>query len=82
MALASIPGRLDQYIALKREGLNTIELDVKDENGQIAQVFARGRAGRDPVRTARAREGLHAVESRRRRHGRGAFDTSVSLTTR
>ncbi len=36
MALASLPGKLDQYIALKRDGLNTIELDVKDENGQIA----------------------------------------------
>jgi hypothetical protein len=36
MALASIPGRLDQYIALKAQGLNTIELDVKDENGEIA----------------------------------------------
>jgi hypothetical protein len=36
MALASIPGRLDKYIALKAQGLNTIELDVKDENGQVA----------------------------------------------
>ena len=36
MALASIPGKLEQYIALKAQGLNTIELDVKDENGEIA----------------------------------------------
>src|SRR6266571_2586711 len=36
MALASIPGQLDKYIALKAQGLNTIELDVKDENGEIA----------------------------------------------
>jgi hypothetical protein len=36
MALASLPGRLDRYIAMKAQGLNTIELDVKDENGQIA----------------------------------------------
>jgi len=36
MALASIPGRLDKYIALKAQGLNTIEVDVKDENGEIA----------------------------------------------
>jgi hypothetical protein len=35
MALAGIPGKLDQYIALKDSGLNTIELDVKDENGDI-----------------------------------------------
>jgi hypothetical protein len=36
MALASIPGKLEQYIALRAQGLNTIELDVKDENGEIA----------------------------------------------
>ena len=36
MALASLPGRLDRYIALKAHGLNTIELDVKDENGELA----------------------------------------------
>ena len=36
MALTSIPGRLDKYIALKAQGLNTIEVDVKDENGEIA----------------------------------------------
>jgi hypothetical protein len=35
MALAGIPGKLDQYIALKKSGLNTIELDVKDEKGDI-----------------------------------------------
>jgi len=40
MALASIPGKLAQYIALKRDGLNTIELDVKDENGHVG--FAGG----------------------------------------
>jgi hypothetical protein len=37
MALASI-GKLDSYLALKQEGLNTIELDVKDENGEIGFV--------------------------------------------
>jgi hypothetical protein len=35
MALAGIPGKLDQYIAMKSYGLNAIELDVKDENGNI-----------------------------------------------
>ena len=38
MGLASLPGRLQQYIALKRVGLNTIELDVKDENGHVGVV--------------------------------------------
>jgi hypothetical protein len=34
MALLSIPGKLDGYLALR--GLNTVELDVKDENGEVA----------------------------------------------
>jgi hypothetical protein len=38
MALASLPGKLQEYIAMKRDGLNTIELDVKDENGEIGFV--------------------------------------------
>ncbi len=38
MALASIPGKLASYIALKKYGLNTIELDIKDENGEIGFV--------------------------------------------
>jgi hypothetical protein len=35
VALAGIPGKLDEYIAMKQNGLNAIELDVKDENGDI-----------------------------------------------
>ena len=33
--LASIPGKLAEYEALTKYGLNTIELDVKDESGEI-----------------------------------------------
>ena len=36
MALASVRGKLGEYFALARHGLNTIELDVKDENGEVA----------------------------------------------
>jgi hypothetical protein len=36
MGLASLPGRLQRYLAIP--GLNTIELDVKDENGRIGFV--------------------------------------------
>lgn len=36
MGLASLPGKLDQYIALKEDGLNTIALDIKDETGTVA----------------------------------------------
>jgi hypothetical protein len=34
MALASLPGKLQEYT--ETLGLNTIELDVKDENGEVA----------------------------------------------
>jgi hypothetical protein len=34
-ALASLDGKLAEYAALTRHGLNTIELDVKDEGGEI-----------------------------------------------
>ena len=35
-ALASLPGKFQEYVGYKRYGLNTIELDVKDEGGEIA----------------------------------------------
>ena len=38
MALASVKGKMSEYYALRRQGLNTIELDVKDENGEVAFV--------------------------------------------
>lgn len=34
-ALASLPGKFREYIGYKSYGLNTIELDVKDESGEI-----------------------------------------------
>jgi hypothetical protein len=36
MALAAVPGKIDQYLRLRSHGLNTIELDVKDESGEVA----------------------------------------------
>jgi hypothetical protein len=38
MALASLPGKLDEYLDLERDGLTALELDVKDENGEIGFV--------------------------------------------
>lgn len=35
LGLASLPGKLEEYLALRREGLTALELDVKDESGQI-----------------------------------------------
>jgi hypothetical protein len=38
MGLASLPGKLDEYLALQDDGLTVLELDVKDENGQVGFV--------------------------------------------
>jgi hypothetical protein len=35
MALASLRGKLDEYLGLTSSGLNALELDVKDENGEV-----------------------------------------------
>jgi hypothetical protein len=35
MALASLDGKLAEYLKLVSQGMNTIELDIKDENGEI-----------------------------------------------
>jgi hypothetical protein len=36
--LASLPGKLDDYFDLQRDGLTALELDVKDENGEVGFV--------------------------------------------
>jgi hypothetical protein len=35
MALMTLEGKLDEYLAMTQDGLTTIELDVKDENGEM-----------------------------------------------
>jgi hypothetical protein len=41
MGLASLPGKLDEYLDLQQEGLTALELDVKDENGEVGFVSPR-----------------------------------------
>ena len=36
MALAAVPGKIGSYLRLRNHGLNTLEVDVKDENGEVA----------------------------------------------
>ena len=36
--LMTLTGKLDSFLAMKKDGLNTIELDVKDETGNVAFV--------------------------------------------
>ena len=38
MALASLDGKVAEYLRLVGAGMNTIELDVKDENGEVGFV--------------------------------------------
>jgi hypothetical protein len=38
MALASLDGKLEEYLELVDEGMNTIQLDIKDENGEIGFI--------------------------------------------
>jgi hypothetical protein len=38
MGLAGIAGKIDEYVALKAHGLNTLEVDVKDEKGKVGFV--------------------------------------------
>ncbi len=35
LGLASLPGKLEEYLALEEDGLTALELDVKEENGQV-----------------------------------------------
>ena len=72
MSLAALPGKLDEYLALREYGLNTLEVDVKDESGEVAFVRPRvplaravGAARRyyDPRRVARkaAARGVYLI---------------------
>ena len=36
MGLAGLPGKIDSYLRMRNQGLNTLEVDVKDESGQVA----------------------------------------------
>lgn len=65
MALASLDGKLDDYLDLADEGLNTLQLDVKDENGEVAfrrpavplaRAVNAARTYYDPRRAARRAE--------------------------
>jgi hypothetical protein len=72
MSLLTLPGKLDEYIALRSRGLNTLEVDVKDEDGNVGfvsgapQVARRDGAARpyyDPRSVARRvhRAGLYLI---------------------
>jgi hypothetical protein len=68
MALASLPGKVAEYLALP--GLNTIELDVKDENGRIGFVPSSVPLAR---RTGAAVSYYKAKQVARQVHARGVY---------
>jgi hypothetical protein len=68
MALASLPGKVAEYLALP--GLNTIELDVKDENGRVGFVPSSVPLAR---RTGAAVSYYQAKQVARQVHARGVY---------
>jgi hypothetical protein len=68
MGLASLPGKLRQYLALP--GLNTIEVDVKDENGRVGFVPSSVPLAR---RTGAAGRFYKATRVARLVHARGVY---------
>ena len=70
MALASLHGRLERYLDLQREGLTAVELDVKDENGEVGFVPRSVRLAR---RIGAAHAYYAAPEVAQRVHARGLY---------
>jgi hypothetical protein len=70
MGLASLPGKLDEYLDLERDGLTALELDVKDENGEIG--FA-ARSLPLAVSIGAARGYYEPRDAVRRAHARGVY---------
>jgi hypothetical protein len=71
MGLASLPGKLDEYLELEKEGLTALELDVKDENGEIG--FITPAVPRVAVSIGAARDYYDARATARQVHGRGIY---------
>jgi hypothetical protein len=70
MGLASLPGKLDEYLDLERDGLTALELDVKDENGEIGFMT---RSVPLAVSIGAARDYFDARDVVRQAHQRGVY---------
>jgi hypothetical protein len=71
MGLASLPGKLDEYLELESDGLTALELDVKDENGEIG--FVTKSVPRQAVAIGAARDFYDAAEVAKRVNARGVY---------
>jgi hypothetical protein len=70
MGLASLPGKFDEYLDLERDGLTAVELDVKDENGEVGFIT---RSVPLAVSIGAARDYYEARDVVRRAHQRGVY---------
>jgi hypothetical protein len=70
LGLASLPGKLEEYVDLERDGLTAIELDIKDEDGQVG--FAEGVPAL--ARKVGAAQGFYSAKAAAKLvHGRGLY---------
>jgi len=70
MGLAALPGKLDEYLDLEQDGMTALELDVKDENGEIGFVSPSLSLARS---IGAARDYYAPREVARRVHERGLY---------
>ena len=70
MALASIPGKLDEFMRWTRYGLTALQLDVKDENGEVAFASRHAPLAREVEAT---RDYYRPVAVARKAHKRGLY---------
>jgi hypothetical protein len=71
IGLASIKGKLDEFVSYRSDGLNAIELDVKDENGTIGFVSPAVPLGREIG--AQASRYYNARKAARKIHDAGLY---------
>ena len=70
LGLASLPGKLEEYLALEEDGLTALELDVKEENGQVGFTPSSVPLARQ---VGAAREYYAPREAARLAHERGIY---------
>jgi hypothetical protein len=70
MALASIPGKLDEFMNWTRFGMTALQLDVKDENGEVAFSSRHAPLARQ---VNAARDYYRPVPVARKAHKRGLY---------
>ena len=70
MGLVSLPGKLDEYLSLADRGMTALELDVKDENGEVGFVRPRVPLARG---IGAARDYYAATSVAQRVHRRGLY---------